>query len=70
MTSLGPQLMSAIYTPVQLILAIWIMYNYIGYNFIPGIITMIVLLYLTLCFGKKISKTNDVGLKLKDERTK
>ena len=70
MTSLGPQLMSAIYTPVQLLLAMWIMYNYIGYNFIPGILTMAALLYLTLYFGKKISKTNDAGLKLKDERTK
>ena len=69
MTALGPQLVSFIFSPIQLIIGMIIVYSNVGFNFLLGILMIILLGYLTPKFAKKISIENKKTLVLKDERT-
>jgi hypothetical protein len=70
MTALGPQLVSVLFIPVQIVLGIWLMYDYMGYSFTAGVITMKGMIMLTVALAKCISKVNQLTNKYKDERMK
>jgi hypothetical protein len=60
MTSMGPQLTAALYTPLQIAIAVYMMYRFIGVSFTAGIITMIALISLTIKLAKWIGKINKI----------
>lgn len=70
MTNMGVQLTSVLYTPLQIIIGIWLMYSYIGVSFAFGMGTMILMIAITFFLAKRIAKVNEVTLKRKDERMK
>ena len=66
MTALGPQLVSVLFIPLQIVIGVWIMYGYMGYSFTVGVITMKSLIMLTISLAKCISKLNQITNKWKD----
>jgi ABC-type multidrug transport system fused ATPase/permease subunit len=70
MTSMGVQLTSVLYTPLQIVIGVWLMYTYIGYSFSAGMGTMILIIAFTFFVAKQIAKVNSVTLKCKDARMK
>jgi hypothetical protein len=70
MTNMGTQLTSALYTPLQIIIGVFLMYKYIGVSFAAGMAAMILMIALTFFVAKKISKVNETTLKAKDARMK
>lgn len=70
MTYMGFQLTALIFTPLQVILGLWLMYNFIGISFLSGIGVMILTITLTFVFSKISIKANENVLKAKDERMK
>jgi hypothetical protein len=58
MTNMGSQLTSVLYTPLQIILGIWLMYSYIGVSFAAGMMVMVLLIVFTFFIAKQISKVN------------
>lgn len=70
MTYMGFQLVALLYTPIQIIIGLVLLYMYIGISFLAGMGVMIVLMLFTLVFTKVVSKNNDKLLKAKDARMK
>jgi len=70
MTALGPQLVSVLFIPVQILLGIWLMYGYMGYSFTAGVILMKGMIMLTVSLAKCISRVNQLSNKWKDSRMK
>lgn len=70
MTYMGFQLSALIFTPLQVIIGIWLMYNFIGISFLSGIAVMILTITLTFVFSKISIKANENVLKAKDKRMK
>lgn len=70
MTNMGVQLTSVLYTPIQIVIGVWLMYSYIGVSFAFGMGTMILMIAVTFFLAKKISKVNEETLKRKDQRMK
>lgn len=70
MTYMGFQLVALLYTPIQIIIGLVLLYIYIGISFLAGMGVMIVLMLFTLVFSKVVSKNNDKLLKAKDARMK
>ncbi len=70
MTSMGVQLTSVLYTPLQIIIGIWLMYSYIGVSFAFGMGAMLLMIAATFFMAKMISKVNEETLKRKDQRMK
>lgn len=66
MTNMGTQLTSALFTPLQIVIGVALMYNYIGVSFVSGMAAMIFMIGLTFYVAKRISKVNEVTLKAKD----
>lgn len=58
MTNMGSQLTSVLYTPLQIILGIWLMYSYIGVSFAAGMMVMVLMIIFTFLIAKQISKVN------------
>lgn len=67
---MGFQLVALLYTPIQIIIGLVLLYMYIGISFLAGMGVMIVLMLFTLVFSKVVSKNNDKLLKAKDARMK
>jgi hypothetical protein len=63
MTNMGVQLTSVLFTPLQIIIGVWLMYSYIGVSFVFGMGTMI---GVTFLLAKKIARVNETTLKRKD----
>jgi ATP-binding cassette subfamily C (CFTR/MRP) protein 1 len=70
MTNMGVQLTSLLFTPIQIIIGVWLMYTYIGVSFGSGMATMLGMIALTFYLAKRISKVNENTLKAKDARMK
>lgn len=70
MTNMGTQLTSALYTPIQIIIGVGLMYQYIGISFASGMSAMILMIGMTFVIAKKISKVNENTLNAKDKRMK
>lgn len=66
MTYMGFQLTALIFTPLQVIIGLWLMYNFIGISFLSGIGVMILTITLTFVFSKISIKANENVLKAKD----
>jgi hypothetical protein len=66
MAYMGNQLSSVIFTPIQIIIGVILMYHFIGPSFLSGIGMMIVMIVITYFFAKKTVKYNDQVLKVKD----
>jgi len=66
MTYMGFQLTALIFTPLQVIIGLWLMYNFIGISFLSGIGIMILTITLTFVFSKISIKANENVLKAKD----
>jgi uncharacterized membrane protein YhiD involved in acid resistance len=67
---MGVQLTSVLYTPLQIIIGIWLMYSYIGVSFGAGLSVMALMITSTFFIAKQISKVNERTLKFKDKRMK
>lgn len=67
---MGTQLTSALYTPIQIIIGVGLMYQYIGISFASGMSAMILMIGMTFVIAKKISKVNENTLNAKDKRMK
>lgn len=67
---MGYQMGALIYTPVQIIIALILLYLYIGISFLVGLGVMILLMCFTLFFSKIATTYNDELLKAKDIRMK
>lgn len=70
MTNMGVQLTSVLYTPLQIMIGIWLMYSYIGVSFCAGLLVMALMITSTFFIAKQISKVNETTLKYKDKRMK
>ena len=70
MTNMGTQLTSALYTPIQIIIGVGLMYKYIGISFASGMSAMLLMIAITFFVAKKISKVNERTLDAKDKRMK
>lgn len=70
MTNMGTQLTSALYTPIQIIIGVGLMYQYIGISFASGMSAMILMIGITFFVAKKISVVNENTLNAKDKRMK
>lgn len=66
MTYMGFQLTALIFTPLQVIIGLWLMYNFIGISFLSGVGVMIVTIGFTFLFSKISIKANEDVLKAKD----
>jgi hypothetical protein len=66
MTNMGVQLTSVLFTPLQIIIGVWLMYSYIGVSFVFGMGTMILMIGVTFLLAKKIARVNETTLKRKD----
>ncbi len=67
---MGTQLTSALYTPIQIIIGVGLMYKYIGISFASGMSAMLLMIAITFFVAKKISKVNERTLDAKDKRMK
>ena len=70
MTYMGFQLTALIFTPIQIIIGLVLLYFYIGISFLVGTGIMIVMMLMTLVFTKVAGRANDELLKAKDKRMK
>lgn len=70
MTYFGNQLSSLLSTPLQLAIGIVIMWVYIGIAFLAGLLTTIVMIWITFFVSKYTIKYNSQVLKAKDNRMK
>ncbi len=70
MTNMGYQLTALLFTPIQIIVGVWLMYLFIGISFVSGIIIMIITIIITFFITKTITRINDKTLKAKDARMK
>lgn len=70
MTNMGTQLTSALYTPLQIVIGVCLMYRYIGISFAAGMAAMVALIALTFLIAKRISIVNETTLAAKDARMK
>jgi hypothetical protein len=68
MTSVGPQLTAVLYTPLQIVIAVYLMYRFIGLSFIVGMLTMIGLITITIRLAKRIRTINNTTNQAKDRR--
>lgn len=70
MTSMGPQLTAVLYTPIQIVIGVYLMYRFIGGSFTVGMMTMKVLIAITVQLAKRIGLINKITNEAKDKRTK
>jgi len=70
MTYIGFQITTAIICPFQIIIALILLYYYIGISFLVGTGVMIVMMLLGSIFSRAFAKVNDKLLKSKDNRMK
>jgi hypothetical protein len=70
MTYMGYQIAGLLFAPIQIIIAIYLIYSYIGVSFLAGIAVMVITIFITFLLTKKIVKANDQVLKAKDVRLK
>jgi ATP-binding cassette subfamily C (CFTR/MRP) protein 1 len=70
MTYMGFQLTALIFTPIQVLIGLWLMYNFIGISFLSGVGVMVVTIFMTFVCAKISIKANENVLKAKDERMK
>ena len=63
-------MVAVLYTPIQIIFSLFLLYIYIGPSFFVGMGVMILLMLSTLILSKIAVKSNDKLLKAKDERMK
>ena len=70
MTHMGSQLTSILYTPLQILIGIWLMYKNIGLSFCAGLGIMVLMIGVTFILAKMISRINETTLKCKDQRMK
>lgn len=70
MTYFGLQLTSILFTPIQILVGLFLLYWYIGISFLVGLGVMIGLMLFTFLFSKISAKVNDQLLKAKDARMK
>jgi hypothetical protein len=55
---MGYQLVAILYTPLQIIFSLTLLYLYIGPSFLVGLVIMILLMLITLIFSKIVTKGN------------
>lgn len=67
---MGFQMVALLYTPIQIIFGLTLLYIYIGVSFLVGMGVMIALMLCTLVFTKVAASANDKLLKAKDARMK
>jgi ABC-type bacteriocin/lantibiotic exporter with double-glycine peptidase domain len=70
MKGVGFQLTSLIFIPIQIIIAIYLMYSFIGISFLSGLLVMISSMLFTYFLMKIQAKLNSKLLKAKDARMK
>lgn len=70
MTYFGNQLSSLLSTPIQLVIGIVIMWFFIGISFLAGLITTVIMIWITFIVSKYTIKYNSEVLKAKDNRMK
>jgi len=70
MKGIGFQLTSLIFIPIQVVIAVWLMYVFIGVSFLSGLLVMLISMLLTYFLMKIQSKLNTKLLKAKDSRMK
>jgi membrane protein insertase Oxa1/YidC/SpoIIIJ len=70
MTYIGYQLTAIIFTPLQVLVGLWLLYNYIGISFLSGIGIMLLTIIITFILSKASVKANESLLKAKDKRMK
>ena len=59
LTYMGFQMVGLLYAPIQIIIALVLLYYYIGISFLVGTGVMILLMLSTLIFSKIAAKSND-----------
>jgi ABC-type bacteriocin/lantibiotic exporter with double-glycine peptidase domain len=70
MTYMGYQLSAILFTPLQVTIGIWLMYNFIGISFLSGTAVMILTICLTFFSSRFSKRANEDVLKAKDARMK
>jgi ABC-type bacteriocin/lantibiotic exporter with double-glycine peptidase domain len=70
MKGVGFQLTSLIFIPIQVIVAIYLMYSFIGISFLSGLLVMILSMLFTFFLMKIQAKLNAKLSKAKDSRMK
>jgi hypothetical protein len=70
MTYLGFQMVAILYTPIQIVFGLVLLYMYIGISFLVGLGIMLILMSFTMIFTKIATSSNDLLLKAKDARMK
>lgn len=70
MTYMGFQMVALFFTPIQILIGLYLLYAFIGTAFVVGTGVMLILMLFTLFFSKLASKYNDKLLASKDERMK
>jgi ABC-type transport system involved in Fe-S cluster assembly fused permease/ATPase subunit len=70
MTYFGNQLSSLLSTPLQLTIGIVIMWVYIGFAFLAGLLTTIIMIWITFFVSKYTVQYNSQLLNAKDNRMK
>jgi len=58
MTYMGFQLAALVFTPFEVIIGLWLMYNFIGISFVSGIAVMLITVSCTFIFSKLSIKAN------------
>jgi hypothetical protein len=58
MTYMGFQLTALIFTPLQVLVGLWLMYNFIGISFLSGVGVMLITIIFTFIFSKISIKAN------------
>lgn len=59
MTYMGFQMIAILYTPIQIIIGLALLYYYIGVSFLVGMGVMFVLMLFTLVFSKIAATSNN-----------
>lgn len=67
---MGFQLVALLFTPIQIVVGMYLLYIYIGPSFLVGTGVMMALMLFTFVFTKISTKYNDYLLKAKDRRMK
>lgn len=70
MKGIGIQLTSMLFLPIEVGVAIWLMYLYIGVSFMSGLFIMLLSMLITYFLMKIQTKLNAKLLKAKDGRMK
>jgi len=63
---MGFQLTALVFTPLQVLVGLWLMYNFIGISFLSGVAVMVITIILTFIFSKISINANENVLKAKD----